>query len=290
MRFLLGVEDKKMTKSMFLISSLVVMSFLGIVQAYGQVSYKGLAIEQRRAEIKREAQEKNAKPVSKDPFEREKELIHQQLSVITGDEDTRNIIVSGDTLQIAYKDQGRIVTTNFQVNGDGEISLPLIGNAKVAGMNRGQAREQLNKLMSEYIRAPELTVEINISGKYTILGAAGPGVYTLEPGMQMLEAILKAGYDTNRANMSNILVMRGGRGKPEILKLNLKKMMLKGDRGDNIAVKPNDLIYIPNTFFHDFDNFKNKIFEYIADYYTLGGATILKPDQQEKPITTITTE
>jgi hypothetical protein len=52
-------------------------------------------------------------------------------------------------------------------------------------------------------------------------------------------------------------------------------MMLKGDRSDNIAVKPNDLIYVPNTLFFDADTFTAKIFSWIADYYTLGGATII---------------
>ena len=53
-------------------------------------------------------------------------------------------------------------------------------------------------------------------------------------------------------------------------------MMLKGDRSDNIVVKPNDLIYVPNTLFFDADNFISKMFSFIADYYTLGGSMLIK--------------
>ena len=64
--------------------------------------------------------------------------------------------------------------------------------------------------------------------------------------------------------------------------LNLKKMIRKGDRSDDIAVKPGDLIYVPNTYFYDFGQFKNKVFDYVLDYYTLGGSTILKQPTSTK--------
>ena len=219
-------------------------------------------------------------------LEEEKRLITQQLTVITGDEDTRYIIVSGDTLKVIYKDRGDLASNVYQVNGQGEIAMPLIGNVKVAGMNRGDARSFLNEKLTDYIRDPQLTIEINTSGKYIVMGAAGPGVFNLEPDLSLMDAVIKAGYDSHRANLANVMVMRGGRDKPQILRLNLKKMMLKGDRSDNIAVKPNDLIYVPNTMFFDMDNFTNKVFTYIADYYTLGGATIIKPSSSSSSSST----
>jgi len=276
-----------MTKLIFIFISVL---FVGDLTAYAAVSYPDLSVEERAVNIRNLAEKtfdhKDTKNAD-DALLEEKKLITQQLTVITGDEDTRYIIVSGDTLKVMYKDRGDFSSNVYQVNGQGEIAMPLIGSVKVTGLNRGDARNLLNEKLSEYIRDPQLTIEINTSGKYIVMGAAGPGVYPLAADVSLMDAVIKAGYDAQRANLANVLVMRGGRDKPQILRLNLKKMMLKGDRSDNIAVKPNDLIYVPNTLFFDVDSFRDKVFSYIADYYTLGGATILQ--QKSKPSTNGTT-
>ena len=154
--------------------------------------------------------------------------------------------------------------------------MSLIGNAKVAGLNRGGARDLLNERLSEYIRDPQLTIDINTTGKYYVFGAAGPGVYVLQPNLCLMDALLKAGFGESRASLTNVVVMRGSRDNPQILRLNLKKMMVKGDLSDNIAIKPNDLIYVPTKATYITDVILDKLFGYIADYYTLGGNQILK--------------
>jgi len=261
------------------------MNLLSSTQALAAVNYRDLGVEQRRAEIKKIVQDKIV-PKSDDMYETEKKLLTEQLAIITGEEDTRYSIVPGDTMEISYKDQGQVMKNIYKVNDEGQIVMPLIGAVKVLGMNRGQARAYLTAQIGEYIRRPELVVELNTKGDYIVIGAASAGVYEIQPNLNVMEAILKAGYQSNQANLGNVIVMRGGRSNPTTLKLNLKKMIRKGDRSDNIPVKPGDLIYVPNTFFYDFEQFKVKIFDYILDYYTLGGSTILEqkvndPTQQD---------
>ena len=70
------------------------------------------------------------------------------------------------------------------------------------------------------------------------------------------------------------------------MKLNLKKMIKKGDRSDDIALKPDDIIYVPDTLLYNFDTFKDKMFTYILDYYTLGGSTIIEQKQKRSNTTT----
>lgn len=257
---------------------LILALLSGALRVQAAVNYQALSIEQKAVDLHNLAQNKLSQDNTKDSdkaLEEEKKLITQQLTIITGDEDVRYSIVAGDTLKVVYKDKGDLITGVYQVSGNGEIAMPMVGNVKVLGLNRGDARGLLNEKLMEYIRNPQLTIEINASGKYIVMGAAGPGVFNLEPDLSLMDAVIKAGYDQHRANLSNILVMRGGRENPRILRLNLKKMMIKGDRSDNIAIKPNDLIYVPNTLFFDADNMTNKLFSWIADYYTLGAATII---------------
>jgi len=273
-----------MKPTFILILILLCMGF----KTEASVNYQDLSVEERAIDLHSLAEKNSSPDNNKDDdaaLVEEKKLIDQQMTIITGDEDTRYIIVSGDTLKVDYKDRGEVASNVYQVNGQGEIAMPLIGNVKVSGLNRGEARSFLNEKLMDYIRDPELAVEINTTGKYIVMGAAGPGVFTLEPDLSLMDAVIKAGYDQHRANLANVLVMRGGKDKPQILRLNLKKMMLKGDRSDNIIVKPNDLIYVPNSMFFDADNFISKVFNYITDYYTLGGATIIKQSSSSSSTT-----
>jgi len=248
-------------------------------KAQAAVNYPDLSVQESAEDIHYQA-EKNLKQentqTADNALEEQKKLIDQQLTIITGNEDTNYIIVSGDNLKVDYKDRGELTSNVYQVNGRGEIVMPLIGSVKVAGLNRGDARAFLNEKLTDYIRDPQLAIEINTSGKYYVFGAAGPGVFVLQPDLCLMDALFKAGFGESRANLANVVVMRGSRDNPQILRLNLKKMMLNGDRSDNIAVKPNDLIYVPSKLTYITDSILNKLFGYIADYYTLGGNQILK--------------
>lgn len=259
------------------------MVFIGLVGGQPNaraVDYRDLAIEQRAKELDRPSMKPAAsevldKEISK-VFEAEKQRLNQQLTIIAGDEDTKYSIVPGDTVQIRYMDRGQEIMNVYKVNPQGEVVLPLTGAVKIAQLNRGQARGLLNERMQEYIRSPQLTIDINTAGKYIVLGAAGPGMFKLEPDLHIMEALFKAGYDEGRANMGSVLLMRGSREKPTIIKLNLKKLIKRGDRTDDIALKPDDIIYVPETLLYNVDNLKDKILGYITDYYTLGGTTILQ--------------
>ncbi|VAW48339.1 hypothetical protein MNBD_GAMMA03-2085 [hydrothermal vent metagenome] len=205
-------------------------------------------------------------------FEKEKELIFKQLKVITGDEETRYIIVPGDTMTISYMDRGKEQGYVYKVSSEGKIHLPLLGAVQVRGLNRRQARAILSEMFKEYIRHPKLKVTVNTSGRIIIVGAVRqPGLYLLQPNLTVMEAILKAGsYKKDDANLKSVLVMRGGTDNPIVKRLDLKKMLKKGDRSDDILVKPGDLIYVPDKFIVNLEKFKDTVYRYVSAYYGYG--------------------
>jgi len=205
-------------------------------------------------------------------IEIERELLFKQLEIITGDEETRYIIVPGDTLTVSYDDRTKRVGATYKVSSDGMINLPLVGAIKVAGLNRMNARQVIEDMLHEYIRHPEVGISINTAGRYMVLGqVTSPGVYLLQPNLTIMEAILEAdGYDEDNSNLKSVLVMRGGLEKPIVQRLDLKKMIKTGDRSDNILVKPGDMIYVPRTFIANIDKFTDKIYRYVSSYYGLG--------------------
>jgi len=206
-----------------------------------------------------------------EPYVREREVIIRQLRIITGDEETRYIIVPGDTLDISFKDRSEDNEGVYQVSSEGEIHMPLIGAAKVAGINRKQVREKLNAYYSEYIRHPKVQVQVNVSGRYMVAGeVASPGVYRIRSNLTVMEAILAADFDRDKVNLKSIMVMRGSYDKPIAKRLNLLKMIKKGDRTDNIFVKPGDFIYVPKRFIANVEKFIDNVYRYVSAYYGLG--------------------
>jgi len=205
-------------------------------------------------------------------YEEQKDLIFRQLEIITGDEETRYIIVPGDTMTISYDDRGTKQGAVYKVSSEGKVYLPLIGAMKVSGLNRSQARTIISEMFSQYIRHPNVGVTVNTSGRIMILGSVeAPGLYFLQPNLTVMEALLKAGsYDEDDANLKSILLMRGGTEVPVVKRLNLLKMIKKGDRSDDVLVKPGDLIYVPDKFVVNVEKFTEKVYRYVSAYYGLG--------------------
>jgi len=207
-----------------------------------------------------------------DSFEQQKELIFRQLEIITGDEETRYIIVPGDTMTIAYIDRGQKKGAVYKVSSEGKIHLPLIGVVQVKGLNRRQARAVLTGMFKEYIRYPRLDLTVNTSGRFMVLGSvANVGLFYLQPNLTVMEAILKAGsYVEDDANLKSVMLMRGGLEQPIVKRLNLLKMIQQGDRTDDILVKPGDLIYVPDKFVVNIEKFTEKVYRWVSAYYGLG--------------------
>jgi protein involved in polysaccharide export with SLBB domain len=211
-------------------------------------------------------------------YEKERENVINQLDIITGNEEARYIITPGDSLLISYDDRGQKQTSLYQVSGEGEIYLPLVGSVKVSGYNQLQTRSRLNEVLGLYIRNPHVTLKINQFGRFMILGAvARPGLYSVSQNLTVMEAILGAGsYTKNSAKMKSVVVMRGPVDQPIIAKLNLKKMIKKGDRSENILVKPGDLVYVPTTLLSSLDSLTAGLYEKVLLWYGLGGQEMIK--------------
>ncbi len=92
------------------------------------------------------------------------------------------------------------------------ISVPLIGQVKVAGMTLRQAEELLVMALSNgYIVDPSVAIEIAEFRPFYIMGEVRrPGSYNFIDGMNVLNAVAISGGFTYRANTKNIEVIRSG--------------------------------------------------------------------------------
>jgi len=142
------------------------------------------------------------------------------------------------------------LTRQVTLRSDGCVTLPLLEDVKVGGMTTAQIREKLEKLYSEYYKEPEILVTVAAYRSkhiyvYGEVGRRGVQPYT---GYQTLsDAIGAAGGVTTRAASTRVKVIRGDLEDQEVYRINLKKLIFKGDKRYDVTLAEDDVIYVPPT-------------------------------------------
>ena len=155
-------------------------------------------------------------------------------------------IGSGDTLYISVWGNEQL-TRSVAVRPDGKISLPLLNDLQVSGLSPMQLRDLIADRLKEYINAPNVTVTVTEMKSFNVFvqGEVGkPGMHPLHQEMTLLHLISLAGGVTEKADLTRAYLLRNGERMP----VDFHKLLRKGDQTQNVALKPNDLIMIPDNF------------------------------------------
>ena len=156
----------------------------------------------------------------------------------------------GDVIEVSVW-RNRDLQKNVIVRPDGLISFPLVGDIPAAGLSLTELDRELTRKLSSYVRNPEVSVAVSKFGgtKVIVLGEVkGPGVYSPTGKGTALEVIALAGGFTPDAVKRSVVVVRGGLKNPVPIRLNLAMVLSKADIGQNLELKPNDIIYVPRKF------------------------------------------
>ena len=146
---------------------------------------------------------------------------------------------SGDRLRITVFGHPDL-SGEFQVDGSGNISVPLVGNV-AAGNRSVQDIEAavIDKLRPDYLKNPQVSVEVVNYRPFYILGEVNnPGSYPYVNGMTVVNAIALSGGYTYRAREGKVLITRAD--DPE---RNKQSATL------DTLVMPGDIIEVPERFF-----------------------------------------
>jgi protein involved in polysaccharide export with SLBB domain len=128
----------------------------------------------------------------------------------------------------------------FEVDGSGNVSLPLIRNVPAQGLTVSQLEQAvIDRLQPDYLKDPSVSVEVLNYRPFYIYGEVNqPGSYPYVSGMTVLNAIAMAGGFTYRAKKSEVQIIRSD---------DTSKTPLEG--GPDTQVLPGDVIEVPERFF-----------------------------------------
>ncbi len=134
----------------------------------------------------------------------------------------------------------------YTVDGNGNITLPMLGKVKVEGLTRIEAIEKLRTDLSQYIKDPGVNMNFN-NFRVSVLGeVARPGSFIMPTErVTVLEALGMAGDLTIRGVRQDITLIREVNGQKSMHHLDLTKQETLNSPYYYLA--QNDVIYVqPN--------------------------------------------
>lgn len=137
---------------------------------------------------------------------------------------------SGDKIRITVFNEPTL-SGEFSVTADGLLSLPLIGDVKVAGKSAGEVSATIQGMLGNgYLKDPKIGLEIVTYRPFFILGEVKtPGQFPYATGMTALNAIALAQGFSPRAQKSIVYIRQAGRTDEIAYKLTPDLRVLPGD-------------------------------------------------------------
>lgn len=136
------------------------------------------------------------------------------------------------------------------VSAEGFISIPNVGQVKVAGLTIEVATQKIKSAMANtvyaYLKSGGAKISVTLSKirsiKVLVIGANRPATYTLSSLSTVFNALYVAGGPSAFGSFREIELIRNNKVERRI---DLYRLLLHGDQSDNIGLKDNDVIRIP---------------------------------------------
>jgi polysaccharide export outer membrane protein len=166
---------------------------------------------------------------------------------VIGDEDMLQISVWGN----------QELSVQVPVRPDGMVSFPLVGDVKATGVTPQELKAVIERELVKFIKTPTVSVMVTSVNSFKVyvigegVGAAAPaaegagrsGVITLRRNTTLMQLLAQLG-SLRGADLNSAYLLRDGRR----IGVDFFKLMSKGDVSQDVQLKPNDIIFIPDNF------------------------------------------
>jgi len=174
------------------------------------------------------------------------------------------LIQPGDELDIKFFYNPEINET-VTVRPDGKISLQLVDEVQAAGLKPSQLDDVLTQKYGLELKKPVITIIVkSFEGQRIYVGGEVnlQREIKLPAGMTVLQAVFEAGGFKETASPENaVLIRQGANREPVPIQIDLKSAMYGHGDGANLALKPNDIVYIPKSAIAEANKWVNQYIE-----------------------------
>ena len=159
----------------------------------------------------------------------------------------------GDTLKVSVF-QNDELTATLPVRPDGKISTPLVEDMVAVGKTPSQLARDIEASLSQYIKAPKVSVVVTIAlsvySQVKVIGQVKtPESLPYHEGMTVLDAVLQVGGLTQFAAGNRSRLVREENGKKVDISIKLDNLLNKGDTKQDLPLRPGDILVVPETRF-----------------------------------------
>jgi protein involved in polysaccharide export with SLBB domain len=137
---------------------------------------------------------------------------------------------NGDQLRITIFGQPDL-SGQFEVDGTGSISMPLIGQVEALGLTTPQLENRIVEMLEgDYVLNPRVSAEVINYRPYYILGEVNrPGEYPYTSGLTVVNAVAAAGGWTYRAKKNIVYIKSVDSHEEQAIELTTSTMVQPGD-------------------------------------------------------------
>lgn len=154
----------------------------------------------------------------------------------------------GDKLIVGVYDDPKLLPQEITVAPDGKLSYPMVGVLIVGGKTVEQIRTELEAKLKKYISDPIATVIVtDVKGNvvYVIGQVTKPGAITMNPTINVLQALSIAGGANPYAKLDGIIVIRSSGGTQRVLPFRYGQVASGKDLQQNIELESGDVVVVP---------------------------------------------
>jgi protein involved in polysaccharide export with SLBB domain len=157
----------------------------------------------------------------------------------------------GDRIEVfsQFHDQ---LSGEATIGPDGQLTIPSLGAFQAVGLTSDEMAAEITRRASITYRDPQITVAIKEFTTYrAYIGGEvkKPGYVVLKPGMTTLRAVMERGGFAYTARLDSVLhIAWNAQGGYSAKRLDLRRVLETGDTSQDLALGPNDVVYVPATW------------------------------------------
>lgn len=164
--------------------------------------------------------------------------------------DPRYLLNPGDVVEVQYRytpEYNQTVT----IQPDGFVSLQIVGDVKMGGLNLKQARTAILDKASVRLKDPEIALILKEFQKpyFVVAGeVAQPGKFEMREKVTALQAVMLAGGFKDSAKASQLVLFRKiNSTTAEVKVLNLKGIKRTDMLENDLELQPGDMLLVPRN-------------------------------------------